>query len=140
MAVRTASAAAAGDKWKAVTPGRMNYYVQGVQGGAQAYEEGVRGAGDRYAAGVTQAISDRMWESGVEGKGSKFAMKAASIGGGRWSEGVNKAQSDYTTAIAPFLQAINGMSLPPAGPKGYAGNYARSQAVGEALRAVKVRR
>lgn len=139
MAVKMISPQAAADKWKNVTPGRQNFYQQGVSGAASRYDEGVRGAGDRYQAGVQQAISNNMWESGVEGKGARFAMKAGSVGAPRWADGVSRAQGDYATGVSPYFQAISGMTLPPKGPKGHPGNYARSQAVGDALHAIKTR-
>lgn len=138
--MRNASPQMAGKKWKDVTPGRMSFYQSGVSAAGGAYEEGVRGAGDRYASGVQQAISNGQWQAGVEGKGSRYAMKASTVGGSRWSDGVSRAETDYVSGVTPYLQAISGMSLPPRGPKGAAQNYGRSQAVGDALHAIKIRR
>jgi len=140
MAMRMPNAGAAAAKWKTVTPGRQNFYQQGVQAAGAAYDEGVRGAEDRYAAGISQAISNNSWGHGVEGKGGLYAQKAASVGAPRWADGVSRGESAYSAGVQPFFQAIGGMTLPPKGPKGHPGNYARSQAVGDALHAIKVRR
>ena len=138
--MRMPSPQAAGAKWKTVTPGRQSFYQAGVQGAASAYQEGVTGAGDRYSQGVQQAIANNQWQSGVEGKGSRYAMRASTVGAPRWSDGVGRGESDYAAGVAPYFQAIGGMSLPPRGPKGAPQNYARSQSVGDALHAIKIHR
>ena len=137
--MRMPNAAAAAKKWKDVTPGRQTFYSQGVAGAAAAYDEGVRGAGDRYAAGVQTAISNGLWGINVEGKGSRFAQRASTVGGPRWSDGVSRGESDYASHVQPYFAALGSIQLPMKGPKGHPGNYARSQAVGDALHAMKIR-
>ena len=138
--MRMPSPQAAGKKWKDVTPTRQSFYTAGVSGAGAAYEEGVRGAGDRYASGIQMAIANNQWQSGVENKGGRYAQRAASVGGSRWSDGVARGEADYATGVAPFFQAIGGMTLPPRGPKGAPQNYGRSQAVGDALHAIRIHR
>ena len=84
-----------------------------------ALNEGRREAGLRKSG-------DQGWLAGVTGKGAN-----------RYGEGVAAGKDKYVTESSRFDSARGAASSLPRGLKGSETNYARSKAVGTALRAVK---
>jgi len=64
----------------------------------------------------TAAIGRGAYAKGVQRAGAaRYTAGATSKGPGRFAEGVQVAQQDYATAVAPYLQAIAATDLPPRG-------------------------
>lgn len=124
-------------KWAAVTPTRAQYYTTGVQGAAQKWQSGVDSSNDNWGAGVQQAVADRRYATGVQGKGALYSQKAATIGSQRWGQGVSQAAPAYETGVQPIFAALSALNLPPKGPKGSPQNLQRVQAVVDAERAAR---
>ena len=139
MAIKMTSPQASREKWQRRVGGAQSDYQTGVSGAGSRYQEGVSNAGDSYAAGVQMAIGERRWESGTQGKGSKFAQKAAQVGASRWTQGVAAASGEYEAGMAKVNSALSGVTLMKKGPKGSPGNLANVQVVVEALRAARGR-
>lgn len=139
MAIRITPPGTSREKWQRRVAGAQQDYQSGVQGAGNRYQEGVSGAADSYAAGVQQAIGERRWESGVSGKGAKFAQKAAQVGSARWTQGVSAAGGEYEAGMGKVNSALSGVTLMKKGPKGSPGNLANVQVVVEALRAARGR-
>jgi hypothetical protein len=137
MAINMPSAASAGAKWAQVTPTRAQYYTQGVQGSAQKWQSGVDGSSGNWEAGVQQAVADRRYQNGVQGRGAVYANKASTIGAQRWGQGVSQAAPAYETGVQPIFAALSALTLPPKGPRGSAANLQRVQAVVDAERAAR---
>jgi hypothetical protein len=113
------------------------------------YEQGVRETSDweqkaiaakaAYEAGISDAISRGAREAGISKAGnSKWQTKAVTLGVKRFPEGVRAAKGDYTREVAPYLQTIASLELPPRGPKGSPENFERVRIIGEALRQKKL--
>jgi len=85
-------------------------------------------AAARMAAGL-RAAGDQGWQNGAINKGVNHYPDGIRAGGGK-----------FQANVTPFLQAIAGVSLPDKGIRGSSQNYARVQAVGDALHALKVSR
>jgi hypothetical protein len=125
-------------------------YVRKAQTAGPDYEAGVKdpkrdwatatsGASDSYIAGVTAAIGQGRFQSGVNKAGTqKWQAKALAKGVSRYPTGVAAAKNDYQTGFSPYLSTIQGIDLPPRGPKGDPGNYNRVTVIGQALHAQKV--
>jgi hypothetical protein len=123
------AAAAAGD------------YKTGVEGAGQEWQANTERSGDNYAAGVQQAIGDKRFEKGVQQAGAaKFVARASTLGAQRFPSGVGASEPDFAKGVAPYLDALKSMELPPRRPKGDPANQARAQAVAMRLRALKVGR
>lgn len=111
-------------------------YASGTQNPRRSQSEAAKAAKGNWEAGLQAAIAadsfskgltragDAAWQKGVQEKGRS-----------RYGTGVSLSESKYVTNFEPFKRAIESVSLQPRGPKGT--NYARVQAVGEALRAAK---
>ncbi len=125
-------------------------FVRKAQAASQDYKSGVTNpskdwatetgnAAASYVAGVTAAIGRNAFSTGVANAGTpKWQRNAVSKGSVRYGPGVAAAKDEYSRGFAPFLSVIQGLNLPARGPKGDPGNFARSQAVGEALHSAKI--
>lgn len=140
MALKVKSAGEAADKWVSRAAVAGPDYQRGVQGAGQAWEAGARAAKDAYAQGVTASIQRGAYEKGIAAAGaSKWEKNATEKGTRRFGEGVSVAAGDYTQKIAPYLQALSGLTLPPRGPSGDPRNLQRVQMVASTLAALKRR-
>lgn len=138
--VRIKSLAAISKKYGDVTPGRAPYYKTGVEDSSVDWEGPAAASESAYEAGVQQAISDKRFGKGVREAGnSKWRRKAAGPGAERFGAGVRAAVDDFQSGFAPFHSAIERVTLSPRGPRGDPGNYKRSQEIGDALHAERVR-
>jgi hypothetical protein len=130
--VKDASEVAA--KWTEVTPGRARYYEQGASVAGNDWETNTAAAAAAYKAAVTSPNIDRMFSGGVKRAGAaKYERKVRDVGVSRFSTGVQAASSDYQSGIAPMLDTIKGLTLPPRQPRGSEANLARVREVAVAL-------
>lgn len=128
-------------KWKRRAGSAGEEYRQGVRTTQADWAAITAAAAPAYQAGVQEAIAQGRFQKGVSGAGTaKWKANAETLGPGRFSEGVNNAEPQYASGIGPVLAAISAVDLPLAGPRGAEQNYARSAAIGKALRALKVGR
>ncbi len=124
------------EKWANRSSAASADYAQGVQSPRRSWSQSASAAKENYKSGVALAASEGRYEKGVQKAGdAKWQKGATEKGAQRFSQGVLGAQQNYSSGFAPFAAALQGVNLPPRGPKGT--NYGRVQAVGEALRAAK---
>lgn len=125
-------------KWAEVTPGRAAQYEQGVRNPVRDYAANAAAAAPAYAAGVQAAIQNNRFARGVQRAGNqKWQDRAAKLGPQRYGPGVQAAQSDYESGFAPYREAIQGVTLPPRGPRRAPQNLQRVNAIVAALSARK---
>lgn len=135
------SAARVADKWARRAGSAGTEYEQGVMGTSKSWAAASGAAEKNYGAGVNAAIGAGRYGKGVARAGdAKWKKNAAEKGPSRFAQGVGVAQQDYQNQVAPYLEAIGRVDLPARGPVGSESNYGRVQAVGKALRALKVGR
>jgi len=133
------SLAAIATKWATVTPGRSADYEAGVRNPKKDWGTQTANAEGAYETGVQEAISSKRFSKGVREAGTeKWQRKTIAVGIGRWGPGVRAAQDDYQKGFAPYYDVIARTTLPPRYGRGDPRNYARSQAMGEALNAARV--
>jgi len=114
-------------------------YQAGVQNPRTDWAQATEQSSNAWAAGVQQAASNGSFSKGVTKAGTpKWQRKAAGVGASRYPAGVQAATTDYQNGIAPYLQVLSGLQLPPRGPKGDPGNINRVSAVAAALRSKKL--
>lgn len=125
-------------------------FVNNAQAAAPAYGKGVANAGGTWAAntaaaadswqqGVTQAAANGRFSAGVNQQSqNKYQTRASGVGVQRYPTGVAQAGPAYQTAVAPYLNTLQNLTLPPRQPRGSASNIQRVVAVANALRAQKL--
>lgn len=136
MAITVPSAQEAADKWALVTPTRQQDYVKGVSGAGGRWQNGVDASPQLWATATAAAAANGEFGRGVAGKGGKYQTNAAGIGSQRFGQGVTAAKPAYATAIAPVLNVIASLTLPPRQIAG--SNMQRSQMVSDALHNWKI--
>lgn len=133
------SVAAIRDKYARVTPQRTEDYRLGVGTPRVDWAMATKGAESAYQEGVTSAIARKAFGKGVEKAGTaKWQGRATTVGVDRWGPGVVAGVDAYERGFSPFREVIEKTSLPPRYPSGDPRNYARVQAIGEALRKAKL--
>lgn len=126
-------------KWQEVTPGRAQYYEEGVRTTDRDWKTETQAANASWKAGIAAAAAADLFSKGVAKAGTEtWRARAISVGPGRFSEGVATAGPQFAKGFGPFLGVLSALTLPPKGPKGDPKNYERVRAVGMALRAKKV--
>ena len=141
MASRVKSAADAAKKWSTRAQGAGGDYTSGVSNAGQAWHDATVRSGDTWAAGVQAAVGQGRFAKGVERAGAnRYQTRAANDGGQRYTQGVAGAQDQYQARVGKFLDVINTakQALPMRRPKGDPANWARSQAIGQALHQAKL--
>lgn len=113
----------------------VNDYKAGVEGAGNAWQARTLESESAYEQGVTESIGRKAFGAGVSKAGAaKYQRNASILGPGRFQQGVSNAKDAYATAIAPVLAVLSGLQLGVKGPRGSQANFARSNAVGLALR------
>lgn len=126
------------DKWKRRAAQAAPDYSAGVKAPKNDWATATSAAVENYNTGVNDAISRGAFGAGVSKAGTqKWQRKAVAVGAQRFGPGVAAATPEYQAAMGEVLSTIEGVSLPPRGPKGDPRNYQRSQAIGEALHSAK---
>ena len=139
MAIKVKDAATVAAKYATNAGGAGASYSSGVQNPKTDWAQATAASADAYSSGVQKAISNGRFAKGVAKTGtSGWQAKATSVGASRYTQGVQAGKGNYQTGIAPVLQAIANVTLPPRLPKGDPGNLQRVSAVTTALRSMKV--
>ncbi len=115
-------------------------YKAGVQNPRRDWEAATVEAKDIHKQATMEALNRGAFQAGVEQAGTeKWKRKSLGKGADRFASGVSDAEKDYSTAVGPYLDAIEGVKLPPRGPKGDPKNIARVAAIAKALRDQKLK-
>lgn len=114
-------------------------YTAGVRGSGGTWQSNTSAATENYNQAVTEAIGRNAFAKGVSAAGgARFESRASTVGAQRFPQGVREGQGNWAEGVAPYLQTIAGVTLPPRRPKGDPGNIARVAAIADALRRRKV--
>lgn len=128
------------ERWTRRAQGAAQDYQRGVETTQKDWAGAATAAKGSWQAGVSAAAGRDGFAKGVQKAGtSKWRANTVAKGPARFSQGVQVAQPEYQGGFAPFLAAIGAVDLPPRGPRGAPGNYARVQPIGTALNALKLR-
>jgi len=127
-------------KWAEQTPARAAEYEEGIRSPVRDWQANATAAAEAWEAGVTEAAAQDRFAAGVARAGTqKWQRKALELGTRRWPEGVRAAVDDYRAGFEPYARVIEGVALPPRGPKGDPRNIDRVRAIATALHEAKVR-
>lgn len=123
-----------GAKFAARSANASQDYHDGVLNPRADWQSQTLAAKERHKAAVTQSLSRDDWGKGVAATPSSYQQQqAATLGPARYQQGVSQAASRYEQAVAPYLDTIANLNLPPRGPKGDPANMQRAAMVAKAL-------
>jgi hypothetical protein len=129
-----------GSKWARVTPQRSTDYQEGIQNPKKDWASSTLAAEANQASGVQAAIADKRFSKGVQKAGNTAWQEGALTKGvNRFGEGVQAAESKYTSNFAPYAATIESTTLPPRYAKGDPRNLQRVSTIATALRNKKVK-
>ena len=141
MAIRVKDAATVARKWVTRASSASPDYAAGVKDAGADWESNTLAGKENFSMGVQQAIADGRYEKGVREAGQgKYVARATGIGATRFAPGVQAAETEMARGVAPVLETIRSINLPPRRPKGDPGNMERANAVATALRKLKTGR
>lgn len=96
-------------------------------------------AAPSYEAGVTAAIARGAFQKGLAESGhGKWKDKASVKGARNYPGGIRDAEGDYAKGVARVLSTLEGVTLPPRGPRGSPGNIERVRVGNEALHKMRI--
>ena len=121
-------------KWKDRASVATDDYVYGVQNPKQDWQKATLDASKAWEDGIRAAITEKRFEGGVRAAGTeKWQRGALEKGAARFADGVTKAVDEYSAKMGEVLRVIEGVSLPPRGPRGDPKNIERVKAIADAL-------
>lgn len=139
--IRVKDAATVARKWTTRAAAAAGDYASGVKEAGADWEANTLAGKDNYAQGTQQAIADGRYERGVRDAGQqRYVTRASTLGASRFGPGVQAAEGEMQKGVAPVLDVIRSLNLPPRRPKGDPGNMERANFVATALRKFKVGR
>lgn len=113
-------------------------YESGVRNPSTPWAAAATNAQPAYEAGVNAAISRKAYGKGIAQAGdARWQRGAVEKGPARYAQGVQLAEGDYSARMAPVLDTIARVDLPPRGPRGSAQNLNRVAPIANALAALK---
>jgi hypothetical protein len=123
------------------SPNAQAKYKAGVQSPKQPQNASAIAAAPRWQQSVSSTQAMNAFKAGLQKAGDQgWVNGALNKGANHYPDGIRGAGTKFQTNVTPFLQAIAGVTLPDKGIRGSSANYARVQAVGDALHALKVAR
>lgn len=128
-------------KWQERAGAAAPAYQDGVQNPSEDWQRQTLAAAENWKIATTRAAADGRFQKGVQ-KVSTDEQIQASVqkGTARYGQGIAIAGPDFAEGIAPVLQVINTIVLPPKKPKGDVSNLQRVGALAAAQHAAKLRR
>lgn len=139
MAITVKDVAAAAQKFVQRATAAGGDYKAGVANAGGKWAANTKASVDSWGQGVQQAIADNRFTNAINTSSTtKYQDRASNVGAQRYPQGVAGAQQSWANNTKPYLDLIAGITLPPRSPKGSPNNYARVQAIGDALRRKKI--
>lgn len=131
------SAAEIARRFVKYAPGRFDRFQDGIRNPSMDWEKETKAAEGNYEDGVKKAMGRKAFGKGVTKCGTARQMAKTVQNEGRWTEGIEGAETEMTSAMGPVVAVLTATTLPPSFPKGDPRNYKRVEAVGTALRKAK---
>ena len=128
-------------KWANRAQGAGQDYTDGVNLTSRSWQANTTAAAQNFKTGVAAAAAAGRFEKGVARAGdAKWKKGASEKGPARYAQGVSLGENDYSSQVAPYLQAIGAVDLPPRGPARSPQNINRVSAIAKALGDLKEKR
>jgi hypothetical protein len=106
------------EKWTRVTPQRAEDYQLGISSPRRDWGATAIAAKESHKAAMAAAGASDAYAKGIAKAGTaKWKAKALAKGPGRFSEGVMVGGDDYEKGVAPYLEALAAVVLPPRFPR-----------------------
>lgn len=109
-------------------------YQQGVTNSSDSdWQSGAQNAAGNWEEGVQEAIANGAFASGVSNPNASWQQRSLELGASRFGPGITASQGKYESAVQPYFDGLEALTLTPRGPRGSSQNFQRSQEVGQRL-------
>lgn len=116
-------------------------YQQGVQNtSSQEQQQGALDGATNWESGVQDAIANNSYQRGVQNPDADWQSRALELGTQRFGPGIQASTDKYSSAVQPFFDGLEQLSLEPRGARGSQQNFQRSQRVGQRLHEIRSQR
>lgn len=141
MAIKVKDPNTVANKWASNAGNATQTYIAGINAPKASQSQSAVAAAPRWQAAVASPAALASFTSHLQ-KAGDAAWAAGALGKGkdRYSAGIAAGKPKFLANIGPVLATIAGVNLPDKGIRGSAQNYARVQAVGDALHLAKLAR
>lgn len=113
-------------------------YQAGVSNAGPRWQAGAEASEGAYVTGTQEAITEGRFAKGVRKAGAtKYQNNAVKLGPSRFVQGVQNAESAYSTGVQPFVAAMASTTLSTRGARGSAQNARRVQEQMDLMRATR---
>lgn len=121
-------------KWRRRVEGAADDYKAGVQTKGSRWQAATDAASGTFKTAISSPDMENRYKAGIAKAGqAKYTRRAIAVGPDRYSQAAPVAEQDFSSGMAPVLQAIASVDLPPRGPRGSVQNYNRVKPIGDAL-------
>lgn len=130
MAIKVKDIGAVTQKYQTRAAAAAGDYKTGVQQAGADWQSGALAGESNFEQGVQQAIAAKRYGRGIQSAGAdKYVQNAVNLGAARYPQGVQQAAPAFSKGMAPVLQRIANLTLPPKGPKRSPQNQQRAAMV-----------
>ncbi len=128
-------------KWVRNAQNAQVTYEEGVRNPLNDWQQNTMAAAQTWRQAIQQAVAEGRWEAGVRATSTQeWQRAAAEKGAQRFGPGVQFARDKWQQRWEPYRNVIEGVQLPPRGPKGDPNNLRRVEVIARALHEAKRRR
>jgi len=121
-------------KWRRRVEGASDDFKTGVMQKGGRWQAATDASSGSFKLAIGAADIETRYKAGVAKAGqAKYIKRATTVGPDRYAQAAPIAEPDFSSGMAPVLQAIAAVDLPPRGPRGSAQNYNRVKPIGDAL-------
>ena len=129
MAINIKDTGALAEKFAKRAQAAGKEFKDGVLAPRRSQSQEAIAAADRWLGGVT-AAGTVAFTRGLQKSGDeKWSRKASTVGFDRYPAGAAAAKGDWAAGVAPILDSLRSLTLPPRGLRRSPQNIARVQAV-----------
>jgi len=130
MAIKVKDIGAVTQKYQTRAAAAAGDYKTGVQQAGQDWQSGALAGETNYEQGVQESIGKKRYGRGIQQAGAdKYVQNATTLGAARYPQGVQQAGPSFSKGMAPVLDRIRALNLPPKGPKRSPQNQQRAAMV-----------
>lgn len=116
-------------------------FQTGVENSSDSqWQDGSVSAEQNWESGIQEAIGNNAFRKGVQNPDASWQQRTLELGTQRFGQGVQASTDKYASAVGPFFDALEALTLEPRGPRGSSQNFQRSQRVGQRLHEVRSQR
>jgi len=128
------------NKWRDRASIASTEYAENAIENASKWLRNLKENKKNWKDAMQEVLSKNLWEQAIDKLTEQdYVNGIKEKGANRYSDGINKSVDKYQERMTKVLQFMQGIKLPPRGPKGSDQNFERVKVLGKALHDAKVK-